>query len=134
MTTSHPTRLPSLFLPQLLTIMRAQSSFFSQGYDLFKVYDPFISELTNTAEALKKESCVEMDKMSKRHSLVVTQHLQCMQFLFGLSEVMFSDSILTDITPQDESPDEPLFPMDNPAALVLCMSGKSLGVVWMRYQ
>ena len=56
--------------------MRAQSSFFSQGYDLFKVYDPFISELTNTAEALKKESCVEMDKMSKRHSLVVTQHLQ----------------------------------------------------------
>ncbi|KAL5491229.1 hypothetical protein EMCRGX_G016476 [Ephydatia muelleri] len=76
----------------LLTFMRAQSSFFSQGYDLFKVYDPFISELTNTAEALKKESCVEMDKMSKRHSLVVTQHLQ------------------------DGSPDEPLLPMDNPAA------------------
>ena len=43
-------------------------------------------------------------------------HVQCMQFLFGLSEVMFSDSILTDITPQDGSPDEPLLPMDNPAA------------------
>ena len=61
-------------------------------------------------------------------------HVQCMRFLFGLSEVMFSDSILTDITPQDESPDELLLPMDNPAALVLCMCGKSLGVVWMRYQ
>ena len=43
-------------------------------------------------------------------------HVQCMRFLFGLSEVMFSDSILTDITPQDGSPDEPLLPMDNPAA------------------
>lgn len=75
----------------LLTFMRAQSSFFSQGYDLIKGCDPLIEKLATTAETLKKESCTELEKMSKRHSLVVTQHLQ------------------------DGSPDEPLLPMDNPA-------------------
>ena len=56
--------------------MRAQFTFFHQGYDLLREFDPFMKQVAGQVDILRKESSVIVKKMQTRHSLVSPQHLQ----------------------------------------------------------
>jgi len=85
-------------MDNLLSFMRAQFTFFHQGYDLLKENDPFMRQVATEVDRLRKEAEVNIRSMDDRHSLVTPQHLQ------------------------DGTPDEPLLPMDNPS-IPIEMSG-----------
>ena len=56
--------------------MRAQFTFFHQGYDLLKENDPFMRQVATEVDRLRKEAEVNIRSMDDRHSLVTPQHLQ----------------------------------------------------------
>ena len=55
--------------------MRAQFTFFHQGYDLLREYDPFMRQVASEVDKLTKEADVMIGEMDSRHSLVTPQHL-----------------------------------------------------------
>lgn len=55
--------------------MRAQFTFFHQGYDLLREYDPFMRNVASEVDKLRKDADVTIQEMDSRHSLVTPQHL-----------------------------------------------------------
>ena len=60
---------------QLLAFMRAQFTFFHQGYDLLHEHDPFMRQVASEVDKLRKDADVMIQEMDSRHSLVTPQHL-----------------------------------------------------------
>ena len=60
---------------QLLAFMRAQFTFFHQGYDLLREYDPFMRQVASEVDKMSKEADVVIREMDSRHNLVTPQHL-----------------------------------------------------------
>ena len=55
--------------------MRAQFTFFHQGYDLLHEFDPFMRQVASEVDKLRKEADAMIEDMDSRHSLVTPQHL-----------------------------------------------------------
>ncbi len=61
---------------QLLAFMHAQFTFFHQGYDLLKEFDPFMKKVAGQVDLMRKEGAAVSKDMESRHSLVSPKHLQ----------------------------------------------------------
>jgi Arf-GAP/coiled-coil/ANK repeat/PH domain-containing protein len=60
----------------LVSFMHSQFTFFHQGYDLLKEFDPFMRQVSIEVDRMRKESEAAIKGMDSRHSLVTPQHLQ----------------------------------------------------------
>ena len=56
--------------------MRAQFTFFHQGYDLLHEYDPFMRQVASEVDKLRKDADIVIQDMDSRHSLVTPQQMQ----------------------------------------------------------
>ena len=75
---------PSLLLPppssvppdtQLLSFMHSQFTFFHQGYDLLREFDPFMKEVAGKVDTMRKDAAIVVKEMETRHSLVSPKNL-----------------------------------------------------------
>ena len=60
---------------QLLAFMRAQFTFFHQGYELLHEYDPFMRQVASEVDKLRKSADVVSHDMESRHTLVTPKHI-----------------------------------------------------------
>lgn len=58
---------------QLLAFMHAQFTFFHQGYDLLKEFDPFMKKVAGQVDLMRKDAAAVSKDMESRHSLVSLQ-------------------------------------------------------------
>ena len=56
--------------------MHAQFTFFHQGYDLLKEFDPFMKKVAGEVDNMRKEAAAISKDMESRHSLVSPNQLQ----------------------------------------------------------
>lgn len=61
---------------QLLAFMHAQFTFFHQGYDLLREFDPFMKKVAGQVDIMRKDGAAISKEMENRHSLVASNRLQ----------------------------------------------------------
>ena len=61
--------------------MRAQYTFFHQGYDLLHEFDPYMRHILSQVDDLQKMADEDISSMNSRHSLVIPQHLKVSYYM-----------------------------------------------------
>jgi len=56
--------------------MRAQTTFFHEGYDLLRQFDPFMTMVESKVDVLVKNSRTVAQEMELRHTYVSPRHLE----------------------------------------------------------